>query len=92
MSPVLVVGATRGLGASLAKQYASRPESTVYGTTRSEAAPSGFPENIKWLPEVDLMNPAVGDSLVSLLGGSQPLSTVVRVAVCSNPDLATNSF
>lgn len=78
MSPVLIVGATRGLGASLTKQYAAQSGTTVYGTTRSKAGPEkGFPESVKWLPEVDLMNSKVGDHLVSLLGGSKPLSAVV---------------
>ncbi|KAH9231024.1 hypothetical protein K456DRAFT_485036 [Colletotrichum gloeosporioides 23] len=81
MSPVLVVGATRGLGASLTKQYAAQSGTTVYGTTRSKAGPEkGFPESVKWLPEVDLMDSKVGDHLVSLLGGSKPLSAVIITA------------
>ena len=81
MSPVLVIGATRGLGASLTKQYAAQPGCTVYGTTRSAGAPDGFPEHVKWLPGVDLMNSDVGDNLVTLLGGSQPLSAVVSLSL-----------
>ncbi|KAL0937371.1 short chain dehydrogenase reductase family superfamily [Colletotrichum truncatum] len=81
MSPVLIVGATRGLGASLIKQYAAKSGTTVYGTTRSKAGPEkGFPESVKWLPEIDLMKSDVADHLVSLLGGSKPLSTVVITA------------
>ncbi|TDZ21173.1 putative oxidoreductase [Colletotrichum orbiculare MAFF 240422] len=80
MSPILIVGATRGLGASLTKQYAERSGTTVYGTTRSEIGPDGFPESVKWLPEVDLMDAKVGDHLVSLLGGSKPLSAVIITA------------
>lgn len=87
MSPVLVVGATRGLGASLTKQYAANPDITVYGTTRSKAGPEkGFPETVKWLPEVDLMDSKVGDHLVSLLGGSKPLSAVVRGPLYARAD------
>ncbi|KAI9163323.1 putative oxidoreductase [Paramyrothecium foliicola] len=76
MSPILVIGATRGLGAELAKHYASSPGHLVYGTTRSSDAPDGFPLDIKWLPEIDLMKRDVGDTLVSLLGASKPLSAV----------------
>jgi NAD(P)-dependent dehydrogenase (short-subunit alcohol dehydrogenase family) len=74
MSPILVVGATRGLGAELVKQYAALPDYTVYATTRSNDAPHGFPANIKWLTGIDLMKSDVGDTLVSTLGASNPLS------------------
>lgn len=78
MSRVLIVGATRGLGASLARQYASRPDVTVYGTTRSNAAAKDFPENVKWLTGVDLMDSAVADTLVSQFPDSNnPLSAAV---------------
>lgn len=77
MAPILIVGATRGLGASLTKKYAAQQGTTVYGTTRSEGAPDGFPDSVKWLPGVDLTSPGVADHLVKVLGGSQPLSTVV---------------
>ncbi|KAI9904158.1 hypothetical protein N3K66_000687 [Trichothecium roseum] len=76
MTPTLIVGATRGLGANLVKQYAARGGSTVYGTTRSSTAPNGFPDSIKWLTDVDLTSPDVGSKLVSLLGSSAPLGTV----------------
>ena len=77
MSSILIVGATRGLGASLIKKYAAQEGTTVYGTTRADKAPKGFSEKIKWLPDVDLTASGVGDHLVKLLGDSQPLSTVV---------------
>jgi short-subunit dehydrogenase len=74
----LIVGATRGLGASLLKQYA-KTDSVVYGTTRSKEGPkdSSFPDTVKWLPEVDLMKEDVGDKIVKSLGDSKSLSTVV---------------
>lgn len=77
MSPVLVIGATRSLGASLVRQYAARPGTVVYGTTRSSTTPSGFPSDVKWLCGIDLMEPGVGDALAGQLGDSQPLSAVV---------------
>ncbi|KAK1656311.1 oxidoreductase [Colletotrichum phormii] len=80
MSPVLVVGGTRGLGASLVKQYAADAGNTVYGTTRSEEGPEGFSDAVKWLPGIDLMDENVGKTLVSVLGGSKPLSTVIITA------------
>ncbi|KAF6795921.1 short chain dehydrogenase reductase family superfamily [Colletotrichum sojae] len=80
MSPVLIVGATRGLGASLAKQYAAKSGTTVYGTTRSSAGPDDSPAGVKWLPDVDLMDSNVGNHLVSLLGASKPLSALIITA------------
>lgn len=89
MSPVLVIGGTRGLGASIVKQYAADAGNTVYGTTRSEEGPEGFPNAVKWLPGIDLMDENVGKTLVSVLGGSKPLSTVVCGSLlCTRPATA----
>jgi NAD(P)-dependent dehydrogenase (short-subunit alcohol dehydrogenase family) len=70
MSNILIVGATRGLGASLANQYASHPNTTVYGTTRSAEPPKGkgHDEKIKWAMGIDLNQPDVGKKLVEELG------------------------
>lgn len=81
MSTILVVGATRGLGASLVKQYAAQPGNIVYGTARSGTIPTGFPEQVKWLNGVDLMSESVGDEIVKLLGGAKPLSTLVSATI-----------
>ncbi|KAH7037295.1 uncharacterized protein B0I36DRAFT_359013 [Microdochium trichocladiopsis] len=63
---VLVIGATRGLGAALVKQYASQASTHIYATTRRDKRPEGgFPENVKWLTGVDLMDSSVGDALVT---------------------------
>lgn len=78
MASVLIVGATRGLGASLTKQYAAQGSNTVYATTRSSAAPNDFPDTVKWLPDIDLTKPTVGDDLVRQLKGTKPLDIVVR--------------
>ncbi|KAF7545832.1 hypothetical protein G7046_g9466 [Stylonectria norvegica] len=77
MASILIVGATRGLGASLLKQYAAKEGNTVYGTTRSSKDPDGFPREVKWLTGVDLTDSGVGDAVVKSLGASKPLSTVV---------------
>lgn len=67
MVSVLIVGGTRGLGASLAKRYASQAGNTVYATARSSSAPDGFPDNVQWLHGVDLTKPDVGDTLAGQL-------------------------
>jgi len=68
---VLIIGATRGLGAALVKQYAPRGQSTkVYATTRNNSAPpSDFPAGVEWLNGIDLMDSSVGDALVTKLKG-----------------------
>lgn len=77
MSSVLVVGATRGLGASLVKQHVARGN-TVYGTMRSTSNPEGFPTQVKWLPGIDLTDPQVGEKLVASLGAEpRPLAELV---------------
>ena len=70
MLNVLVIGATRGLGASLANAYASQPSTTVFGTTRSANAPKGnkLSEKIVWVPNIDLTEEGVGKKLVNQLG------------------------
>ncbi|KAI1472504.1 oxidoreductase [Daldinia caldariorum] len=77
MSSVLVVGATRGLGAALVKEYASNPDTMTYATTRSEATPDGFPDSVKWLSGIDLTNQNVGDNLSNQLKGEKPLDIVI---------------
>lgn len=68
MPTILIVGATRGLGASLAKAYATKANTTVFGTTRSASNPKDFPENVKWVNNIDLTSPECGGALVNQLG------------------------
>ncbi|KAI1092799.1 oxidoreductase [Rostrohypoxylon terebratum] len=77
MGSTLIIGATRGLGASLVKEYASNPSASVFATTRSGDAPSGFPNGVKWLSGIDLTKPNVGDNLTSQLKGEKPLDIVI---------------
>ncbi|KYK60666.1 oxidoreductase, short chain dehydrogenase/reductase family superfamily [Drechmeria coniospora] len=85
MSTVLIVGGTRGLGASLVRLYSARADddSVVFGTTRSNIIPAGFPVPVKWLPGIDLMLPSAADSLARQLRDpheSASLSTVIITA------------
>ena len=68
MPNILIIGATRGLGASLANLYASSPSNVVYGTTRSPSAPKGLNEKIVWVPNIDVSQEGVGAMLVNQLG------------------------
>jgi NAD(P)-dependent dehydrogenase (short-subunit alcohol dehydrogenase family) len=82
MPNVLIVGATRGLGASLANLYATDAANTVFGTTRSASAPTGIlNERIVWLKNIDVSQEDVGNRLVTQLGhvggGVKTLDVVV---------------
>lgn len=70
MPNILIIGATRGLGASLANQYASQPSTTVFGTTRYPSGPtdSKLDKKIVWVPNIDLMQENCGRNLVNQLG------------------------
>ncbi|KAK6603467.1 oxidoreductase [Botrytis cinerea] len=68
MTNILIVGATRGLGASLANNYASQHSTTVYGTTRAATGPSNLNEKIVWIPNIDVAEEGVGRKLVNQLG------------------------
>ncbi|KAF5573298.1 3-oxoacyl-reductase [Fusarium pseudoanthophilum] len=76
MPVILIVGATRGLGASLTKKYAEKSENIVYGTTRSSEGPKDSPSGVKWLSDIDLMQSNAGQKLASLLDPTQPIDSV----------------
>ncbi|KAF5237396.1 hypothetical protein FAUST_6054 [Fusarium austroamericanum] len=80
MALIVVVGATRGLGASVTKQYAEKGDNTVYGTTRSSEGPKDFSADVKWLTDIDLMQPNVGEKLADLLDPSRPIDTLIITA------------
>lgn len=71
MPNVLIIGSTRGLGASLANLYASESATTVFGTTRSPTGPSDtqLDKNIIWVPNIDVSQESCGRDLVNQLGG-----------------------
>lgn len=93
MPSVLIVGATRGLGASLTKQYASQPSNTVFATARSKSSATEQ-ENVTWIHDIDLTKSDVGDKLVSQLQGTK-LDIVVSstrstsICACSFPSMST---
>jgi len=63
MPNVLVVGASRGLGASLMKAYAAHG-SSVYATSRSATAPAST-EHVTYIPGIDVSEETAGQELVS---------------------------
>ncbi|TKA32087.1 hypothetical protein B0A50_01334 [Salinomyces thailandicus] len=68
MPNVLIIGATRGLGHELAKQYAQR-EYSVTGTARSDHKPQGAHHDIHWLTDVDIATESAGKTVAQGLKG-----------------------
>ncbi|KAJ3168708.1 hypothetical protein HDU87_000953 [Geranomyces variabilis] len=93
---ILVVGATRGLGAALATAYAKRGE-TVYATARaasshaSDEAPKGS-NNIQWVHNIDLMDRHVGASLVAGLKGLERPPKILDVVIITAGFFKTEDF
>ena len=77
MSDILIVGASRGLGASLAKQYASKGDH-VYASSRSNAPADT--ENITYISGIDVAKEEAGSTLVSRMGPEKKLKTVIITA------------
>jgi short-subunit dehydrogenase len=76
---ILIVGATRGLGASLANLYSKNPSNHVFGTSRSPSPPSSQ-SKITWLTGIDVSASDVGQNIVSQIPASTKLSTVIITA------------
>lgn len=84
MSSVLIVGATRGLGYEIAKQYAQR-DYKVFGTARS-GPPSDAPKAIEWVSGVDVAAASAGKTIVDGLRGTKPDVTVVTAGMFPKED------
>ncbi|KAF1987626.1 NAD(P)-binding protein [Aulographum hederae CBS 113979] len=90
MPTVLVVGATRGLGAEIVKKYSSDSSNTVFGTTRSADTPSSpKADNIKWIPSIDVASPSAGKTLASTLSEEK---AALDIVVITAGYFATESF
>ncbi|GFF90879.1 uncharacterized oxidoreductase YKL071W [Aspergillus udagawae] len=79
---ILIVGASRGLGASLRRLYASKASTArVFATSRSSAPPEDSSESrVSWVQNIDVSQPSVGETLVSQLPSSTKLSYVIITA------------
>ncbi|KAL8746106.1 MAG: hypothetical protein Q9190_001829 [Brigantiaea leucoxantha] len=64
MRSILVVGASRGLGASLVKAYAAESGNKVFGTTRS-SSPHNSTSNITYIHGIDVAKEEAGRNLVT---------------------------
>ena len=87
MPNILVVGATRGLGAALVSYYSSQPSTSVYATSRSSSHPTKTAKNVHWLADIDLTSPSCGIKLESSLK-----STAIHTLYITAGYFATEDF
>ncbi|KAJ4985778.1 oxidoreductase [Stagonosporopsis vannaccii] len=66
MPTVLIVGATRGLGASLVQLYANDASNNVFGTARSSEPPAAG-KNVYYIPDIDIASPDAGSKIFRFL-------------------------
>lgn len=86
MPSTLIVGGTRGLGASLVSYYSAH-SSTVYATSRSSKAPASPSSNkVKWLTDIDLSNPSCGSDLTTALGENHVDTIIITAGYFATED------
>lgn len=85
MPNVLIVGASRGLGAELAKQYASKG-SHVYATARSDKHPASS-SSITYISGIDVAKEDAGSKIASAVG-----KTTLHTIIITAGYFATESF
>ena len=78
MPTVLIVGASRGLGLELVKQYAEHG-TTVYATSRSHKSHHAS-ERVHWVPNIDIGTEQAGPKLVDACKPAGSLDTVIITA------------
>lgn len=76
---ILILGANRGLGASLKALYSSNPSTHVFATLRSATAPATPVTNVTWLTGMDISQPDIGQKLASQLSSTN-ISTAIITA------------
>ncbi|KAL1594071.1 hypothetical protein SLS59_009102 [Nothophoma quercina] len=81
MPVILIVGATRGLGASLVKLHASNADNYVFATARTSNPPANS-KNVVYIPGVDIASPDAGKTVIRFLKnrGISNLDTVIITA------------
>lgn len=90
---VLVLGSSRGLGASLVNKYVDRGFH-AFGTTRGPEAPSDTPKNTTYIPKIDIATPEAGPNLASAITSKlgKGDDATLDVAVINAGFFATESF
>jgi len=84
MKTVLIVGANRGLGASLAHQYASLPNHRVYATARYHAPTTNpYPHSLTYIPNIDITHENTA-RLISLQWAESTGTKLDLLIVCAS--------
>ena len=78
MSNILIVGASRGLGASLVKEYAADGKNSVYAASRS-ATSSDSTQNVTHVPGIDIAKETAGQDLAKHIKASGAILDVVII-------------
>lgn len=89
MPTALIVGATRGLGYELAKQYAEKGY-TTYGTARS--SPKDASKDINWITGVDIAEPSAGQTIADGLSGNKPDVIIIAAGYLHKESLDEPDF
>lgn len=89
MPTALIVGATRGLGYELAKQYAEKGF-TTYGTARS--SPKDASKDINWITNVDIAEPTAGTTIADGLSGNKPDVIIIAAGYLHKESLSEPDF
>src|SRR4051794_26260180 len=87
-SPVLIIGASRGLGLALTKYYSNTPR-TVYATLRSPPKPGTLPSDVTVIQGIDVGEEDAGTKIVQALKGDK-LGLVVVVSGVLNPEVSAS--
>ena len=90
MPNALVVGATRGLGRELAKQYAQNGY-TVYGTARS-SPPKDADADIHWISGIDIGKESAGKAIVDGLKSAKPEILIITAGFFVKESLSEPNF
>lgn len=84
MKTVLIIGATRSLGASLAHQYASLPNHRVYATARYHAPTTNpHPHSLTYIPNIDITHENAS-RLISLQWAESSGTKIDLLIVCAS--------
>jgi short-subunit dehydrogenase len=79
MPSILIIGASRGLGAELVKKYASSNHNTVFATSRSgKSEPPDAGSNVTWIPGIDVAEESAGSKLAAAC--KSPIDIVIITA------------
>jgi len=88
MSTVLIVGATRGLGAALVEAYVSNGD-RVFATARSTSPPADG-KNLSYIPSIDISSPDAGSNIVKYLNAQS--ITSLNIVIITAGYFVTESF